>query len=105
MVWMAERWVGSCRRDLLDHIIAVNERHLKRLLSEYTENLGIGRVLPVRFQGSYSSVRDEESRYSCRGRDFGEVQPIIRRVSGQSGFFVSQLWGFACFKRWNESDR
>ncbi|HET6840236.1 MAG TPA: integrase core domain-containing protein [Candidatus Angelobacter sp.] len=32
---VAERWVGSCRRDLLDHIIPLNERHLKRLLSEY----------------------------------------------------------------------
>ena len=32
---IAERWVGSCRRDLLDHVIAVNERHLRRLLSEY----------------------------------------------------------------------
>jgi putative transposase len=32
---VAERWVESCRGDLLDHIIAVNERHLKRLLSEY----------------------------------------------------------------------
>jgi transposase InsO family protein len=32
---VAERWVGSCRRDLLDHVIALNERHLKRLLSEY----------------------------------------------------------------------
>jgi putative transposase len=32
---VAERWVGSCRRDLLDHIIAINERHLKRLLCEY----------------------------------------------------------------------
>ena len=32
---VAERWVGSCRRDLLDHIVALNERHLKRLLSEY----------------------------------------------------------------------
>jgi hypothetical protein len=31
----AERWVESCRRDLLDHIIAVDERHLKRLLFEY----------------------------------------------------------------------
>ena len=30
---VAERWVGSCRRDLLDHIIAVDERHLKRRLS------------------------------------------------------------------------
>jgi hypothetical protein len=26
---------GSCRRDLLDHIVALNERHLKRLLSDY----------------------------------------------------------------------
>jgi putative transposase len=32
---VAERWVESCRQDLLDHIIAVNERHLKRLLSDY----------------------------------------------------------------------
>jgi len=32
---IAERWVESCRQDLLDHIVALNERHLKRLLAEY----------------------------------------------------------------------
>jgi transposase InsO family protein len=32
---VAERWVGSCRRDLLDHVIVLNERHLKRLLRDY----------------------------------------------------------------------
>ena len=32
---VAERWVGSCRRDLLDHVIVLNERHLKRLMREY----------------------------------------------------------------------
>jgi transposase InsO family protein len=32
---VAERWVGSCRRDLLDHVIVLNERHLKRLMHEY----------------------------------------------------------------------
>jgi transposase InsO family protein len=32
---IAERWVGSCRRELLDHVIALNEAHLKRLISSY----------------------------------------------------------------------
>ena len=32
---VVERWVGNCRRDLLDHVIVVNKRHLKRLMSEY----------------------------------------------------------------------
>jgi putative transposase len=34
---VAERWVGSCRRDLLDQIIALNERHLHRLIREYVD--------------------------------------------------------------------
>ena len=32
---VAERWVGNCRRDLLDHVIILNQRHLKRLMNEY----------------------------------------------------------------------
>ena len=50
---VAERWVGSCRRELLDHVIALNERHLKRLLSEYVSyhhedrtHLGLGKGSP-----------------------------------------------------------
>jgi hypothetical protein len=29
---------GNCRRDLLDHVIVSNERHLKRLMSEYVRH-------------------------------------------------------------------
>jgi len=52
---VAERWVGSCRRELLDHVIALNERHLKRLLSEYVSyhhedrtHLGLRKETPSR---------------------------------------------------------
>jgi transposase InsO family protein len=34
---IAERWIGSCRRELLDHVIILNQNHLYRLLEEYIE--------------------------------------------------------------------
>jgi putative transposase len=30
-----ERWVGSCRREILDRILIVNARHLRQVLAEY----------------------------------------------------------------------
>jgi transposase InsO family protein len=51
---VAERWVGSCRRDLLDHVIILNERHLKRLMAEYVHyyhgdrtHLGLAKDTPA----------------------------------------------------------
>jgi putative transposase len=32
---VAERWVGSCRRELLDHVILFNEVHSRDLLRDY----------------------------------------------------------------------
>jgi len=50
---LAERWVGSVRRDLLDHVIVLNRKHLRRLLNEcvgyYHEDrthLGLGKDTP-----------------------------------------------------------
>ncbi len=33
----AERWIGSVRRELLNHVIIFNEKHLYNLLEEYVE--------------------------------------------------------------------
>ena len=30
-----ERWVGSCRRELLDRVLILNARHLRHVLTEY----------------------------------------------------------------------
>jgi transposase InsO family protein len=51
---IAERWVGSVRRDLLDHVIVLNRKHLRRLLNDYVRyyhedrtHLGLGKDTPV----------------------------------------------------------
>jgi hypothetical protein len=48
-----ERLIGSIRRDCLDHIIVLGERHLRRLLSRYRNyyhdsrtHLGLGKDTP-----------------------------------------------------------
>jgi len=52
---VAERWIESCRRDLLDHVIALNDLHLKRLLCDYVRyyhedrtHLGLDKETPTR---------------------------------------------------------
>ena len=41
---IAERWIGSCRREMLDHIIPLDERHLRRLLREYASYHNADRI-------------------------------------------------------------
>jgi putative transposase len=61
---IAERWVGSCRRELLDHVLRLDERHLKRLLCEYVSyhyedrtHLGLGKETPDGRTPSFTSGR------------------------------------------------
>jgi transposase InsO family protein len=51
---IAERFVGCCRRDLLDHVIVLNERHLRRLMTEFVRyyhddrtHLGLAKETPT----------------------------------------------------------
>jgi transposase InsO family protein len=32
---ISERWIGSCRRELLDHVVILNEAHLRHLIRDY----------------------------------------------------------------------
>ena len=56
-------FVGNCRRDLLDHVIVLDERHLKRLMGEYVlyyhddrTHLGLGKQTPAGRDAVASSV-------------------------------------------------
>jgi transposase InsO family protein len=51
---LCERWIGSCRRELLDHVVPLGEAHLRRLLRDYVRyyqddrtHLGLAKETPA----------------------------------------------------------
>jgi len=72
---IAERWVGSCRRDLLDHVIVLDERHLSRLLSEYVRYFHEDRTHP--------GVGQRNSARSGRHNEYAQPKIVSRpRLGG-----------------------
>jgi hypothetical protein len=68
----AERWIGSVRREILDHVVILSERQLLRLLREYVvyhhhdrPHLGLGKETPS-IRAVMSKPR--RRRASCRSR-------------------------------------
>jgi len=56
----AERWVGTVKRDLLDHVIVLDESHLRRLLREYAQYYNEERV--------HTIIRDSPAGRSVKTR-------------------------------------
>jgi len=71
----AERVVGSVRRELLDHVVVLNEDHLRRLLREYVDYYNDERVHTS--IGDSPVGRPVESRPSKRAKVIG-----LPRVGG-----------------------
>lgn len=64
---IAERWVGTCRRELLDQVIVLNESHLRRLVHEY-----------IRYY-------HEDRIHDTLDKDTPEPRTVERRKGAQSG--------------------
>lgn len=101
---VAERWVGSCRRDLLDHVIPLNERHLKCLLSEYIRYYHLDRT-HVGLEKHTPTLRPV-AQLDCKlaGRVFppgrGITSPfrLGRLASVDFRLCVLRAWGEVCPK-------
>ena len=63
---IAERWVGSCRREVLDHVIALNEQHLRRLIRDYV------------------SYHHEDRTHDSLEKDTPNRRPVEPRPSGNT---------------------
>jgi len=64
----AERWVRSVREECLDHILILNENHLRRVLKEYGEY--------------YNHARPHQGisqRFPVSGPEWSTKRPIYRR--------------------------
>jgi transposase InsO family protein len=71
----AERFVGSVRRELLDHVVVLSEDHLRRLLQEYVDYYNAERVHTS--MGDAPAGRTTEARPSTRAQVAG-----LPRVGG-----------------------
>ena len=78
---VAERWVGSCRRDLLDHVIVLNERHLKRLMAQYVRYYNCASYCPPDYVV-------ENSKPSCSAVGIAEYR-LPRRTRSTNLLAVS----------------
>jgi hypothetical protein len=77
----AERFVGSVRRELLDHVVVFGEDHLRRLLREYVAYYNAERV--------HTSISDAPEGRTSETKPSRSVRIIrLRRVGGLHGRYT-----------------
>ena len=72
----AQRWTGSCRRELLDRVIVLHEDHLRRLLRDYAEYYSSDRC----HLGLKKDTPERRSVQRCPSRSARIVSQSARRL-------------------------
>src|SRR3989454_1284026 len=77
----AERFVGTVRRELLDHVVVLSEDHLRRLLREYVAYYNTERV--------HTSIADAPEVRASEAKPSGSARILrLRRVGGLHGRYT-----------------
>jgi len=77
----AERFVGTARRELLDHVVVLSEDHLRRLLREYIEYYNAERV--------HTAIADAPAGRASETKPSGKAKVIrLPRVGGLHGRYT-----------------
>jgi len=83
---IAERWVGGCRREMLDHVIPLNEQHLRRLVRDYV------------------SYFHEDRIHDSLGKDTPNRRPVEKKPSPEAAVIASaRLGGLHHRYSWREA--
>ena len=78
---IAERFVGSVRRELLDHVVVLGEDHLRRLFREYLEYYNAERV--------HTAIADAPAGRASETKPSGGAKVIrLPRVGGLHGRYT-----------------
>jgi len=83
---IAERWIGSCRRELFDHVIPLNQQHLRRLVRDYR------------------AYYQEDRIHDALGKDAPNLRPAEKKTSPEATVISSdRLGGFHHRYSWREA--
>ena len=76
---ITERWIGGCRRELLDRALVWNQAHLRRILHEYEDppQSAPAAPLPARRRTTETAIR------TCRSRSVPRPKTDARQWPGQ----------------------
>ena len=83
---IAERWVGSCRRELLDHVIPLHEQHLRRLVRDYR------------------AYYQEDRIHDALGKDTPNLRPVEKKPAPEATVIsIEHLGGLHHRYSWREA--
>ncbi|HZA15562.1 MAG TPA: integrase core domain-containing protein [Pseudonocardiaceae bacterium] len=87
-----ERWIGSLRRELLDCMLILNARHLRRVLAEYEHHFNthrphrsLGQAAPLRALPQPDTTDTSDTKIIRRDRRGGIIHEYMHRRVGRRG--------------------